>query len=412
MRAFHRSMTLFVCLLAAASLEAQAIRTGTPESVGMSAERLAKIKAVMQAAVDAKEIAAVETLVARRGVIVHHERIGVEPNAIFRLASMTKPVTSVAIMMLVEDGKLLLSDPVSRFIPSFKEMRVLAPASANTNGDGAATVPARRAITLEDLMTHRAGLVYSSRDRGSVGDSYRKGGVYEGLGPNPPTLAENMDRLARPPLKFQPGSAFEYSLSIDVLGRVVEVASGLSLEQFFRQRIFGPLGMRDTHFNLPAVKAPRLVPLFVAENAPLARASDQGQWVGLTYFSGGAGLVSTTADYLRFAQMLMNGGELDGARLLSRPTVDLMMSSHTLDLGTGAVSPGHGFGYGGMVREAMGGSSRPTSEGTFSWLGVFGTYFWVDRKEQLVMLLMHQLMPRNSRVADQFQALSYAAVVN
>jgi CubicO group peptidase (beta-lactamase class C family) len=408
----HRSTTLVVCLLAVAALEAQAIRTGTPESVGMSSERLAKIGPVLQTAVDSKEIAGVETLVARRGVIVHHERIGVEPGAIFRLASMTKPVTSVAIMMLVEDGKLLLSDPVSRFIPSFKDTRVLADPSATSNGDGPATVPARRQITLEDLMTHRAGLVYAGFDRSPVGELYTKNGVYQGLGPKPPTLAANMDLLARQPLKFQPGTAYTYSLSIDVLGRVVEVASRLSLEEFFRQRIFEPLDMRDTHFNLPASKAARVVPLFSADKGPMAPSADQGQLVGQTYFSGGAGLAGTTADYLRFAQMLLNGGELDGKRLLGRATIDLMMSSHTQDLGPSAVSPGHGFGYGGSVRESLGRSTRPTSEGTFAWSGVFGTYFSVDRKEQLVTILMHQLMPRNSRVADLFQALSYAAIVN
>jgi CubicO group peptidase (beta-lactamase class C family) len=411
MRKLHLLAVPLACLLAVAALDAQAIRSGTPASVGMSAERLAKIKPAMQAVVDAKEIAAVETLVARRGVVVHHERIGVEPGAIFRLASMTKPVTSVAVMMLVEDGKLLLSDPVSRFIPSFKDMRVLVAPSATTNGNGPTTVPAERQITLEDLMTHRSGLVYSSQDKGSVGEMYRKNGVYEGLGPKPPTLAANVDLLARLPLKFHPGTAYHYGLSTDVLGRVVEVASGLSLEEFFRKRIFEPLGMHDTHFNLPAPKASRIVPLFTVDKGALALASDQwGQSVGLTYFSGGAGLVSTITDYLRFAQMLLNGGELDGGRLLSRPTVELMMSSHTQDLGPSAAAPGHGFGYGGSVRESLGRSHRPTSEGTFAWSGVFGTYFWVDRKEQLVTILMHQLFPRSGRTAELFQALSYAAI--
>lgn len=411
MRKLHRAITLLLWLFAIAALDAQAIRTGTPESVGMSAERLAKIRPAMQALVDAKEIGGLETLVARRGVVVHRERIGVEADALFRLASMTKPVTSVAIMMLVEGGKLLLSDPVSRFIPAFKDTRVLADSSATSNGDGPATVPTRRPITLEDLMTHRAGLVYAGFDRSPVSDLYTKNGVYAGLGPNPPTLAANIDLLARQPLKFQPGTAFTYSLSIDVLGRVVEIASGMSLEEFFRQRIFEPLGMRDTHFNLPAAKASRVTPLFSIEKNVLARAADQGQWVGLTYFSGGAGLVGTTADYLRFAQMLLNGGELDGVRLLGRKTVDLMMSSHTEDLGRGTVRPGYGFGYGGEVREWIGGSHRAGSEGTFGWSGVYGTYFWVDQQEQLVTLLMHQLWPRNSRTAELFQVLSYAAIV-
>ena len=413
MRTLHRPITFGLCLVVAASLGAQDLRTGTPESVGMSRDRLARIRPAMQAVVDAKQVAAVETLVARRGVIVHHERVGVDPDAIFRLASMTKPVTSVAVMMLVEEGKLLLSDPVSRFIPSFKEMRVLAAASATSNGDGPATVAAQRAVTIEDLMTHRAGLTYGSFDRSPLGQMYEKSGIYSGLGPNPPpTLAANIDRLASLPLKFQPGSAYQYGLSIDVLGRVVEVASGLSLDEFFRRRILEPLGMRDTHFNLPAAKASRLVPLFSIEKDVLGRAADQGEWVGLTYFSGGAGLVGTTADYLRFAQMLLRGGELDGVRLLGRKTVELMMASHTTDLARGTVRPGYGFGYGGEVREWVGGSHRAGSEGAFGWSGAYGTYFWVDPKEQMVALLLHQLFPRNGRTAELFQALAYAAIVD
>jgi CubicO group peptidase (beta-lactamase class C family) len=412
MRKLHRSTTVLVWLCASGFLAAQSIKTGAPESVGMSGERLARIRPALQAAVDAKQLPAVETLIARRGVIVHHERVGLDAGAIFRLASMTKPVTSVAIMMLVEDGKLLLSDPVSRYLPAFKEMRVLAPSSATSSGDDVAAVPARRPITLEDLMTHRSGLVYSGFERGPVGEMYRKSAVYDGLGPNPPTLAANIDLLARQPLKFHPGTAYQYGLSTDVLGRVVEVASGFSLEEFFRRRIFEPLGMRDTSFNLPASKASRLAVLHGFENAAMTRATDQGGFVGATYYSGGAGLVGTTADYLRFAQMLLNGGELDGVRLLGRKTVELMMASHTTDLGRGTVRPGYGFGYGGEVREWVGGSQRAGSEGTFGWSGVFGTYFWIDPKEQLVALLMHQMMPRDGRSAEMFQALAYAAIVN
>ncbi len=404
-------ISLVFCLLLVAVPDAQGPRGDAPESVGMSSERLARIKPAMQAFVDAKQIGGVETLVARRGVIVHHERVNVEADAIFRLASMTKPVTSVAVMLLVEEGKLLLSDPVSRFIPSFREMRVLVPASAATSGDDPGTVPARRPITIEDLLTHRSGLVYGFIDRGPVGELYRKNKVCDAFCSDT-TLEANIDLLARQPLKFQPGSAYEYSLSIDVLGRVVEVVSGMSLDEFLRRRIFEPLGMRETYFNLPASKSSRLVSLYALEKGVLNRAAGQVSFVGAAYFGGGAGLVSTITDYLRFAQMLLNGGELDGARLLSRPAVDLMMASHTQDLGPSAVSPGHGFGYGGSVREAIGRSHRPGAEGTFGWSGIYGTWFWVDRKEQLVTILMHQLSPRNSRVPDVFQVLAYAAIQN
>jgi len=241
---------------------------------------------------------------------------------------------------------------------------------------------------------------------------YRKNGVCDAFCAPGTTLAENIDLLARQPLKFQPGSAYEYSLSIDVLARVVEVVSGLPLDAFFAKRIFEPLGMRDTGFNIPTTKTTRFMPLFAIEKGVLTRASNQGRFVDQTYFSGGAGLVSTARDYLRFAQMLLDKGELDGVRLLSRKTVELMMASHTRDLGPGTVAPGYGFGYGGSVRESIGGSHRPGSEGAFGWSGIFGTYFWVDPREQLVAILMHQLSPRSNRAADIFQALTYAAIEN
>jgi CubicO group peptidase (beta-lactamase class C family) len=327
---------------------------------------------------------------------------------------MTKPVTSVAIMMLLEDGKLLLSDPVSRFIPAFREMRVLAPRASTSDGDDAGTVPAQRQITIDDLLTHTSGLVYGFAERGPVGEMYRKSGVYDGLGgKRPESLARQMELLARQPLKFQPGTAYTYSIGIDVLGRIVEVASGQSLEEFFRTRIFEPLGMRDTTFSLPAAKASRLTTLHALEKGALVRAAEQGNFTNVTYFSGGAGLVSTGRDYLRFAQMLLNGGELDGVRLLSRKTVELMTTSHTVDIGPSAVSSGYGFGYGFAVRESLGLSNRIGSEGMYTWSGILGTYFWVDPKEQLVGVLMLQLYPRpDERAREVFTAMTYAAIQN
>jgi CubicO group peptidase (beta-lactamase class C family) len=414
MRHSRLSRTLVLALLLVAAPSAQSLEPGSPESVGMSAERLGRIRTSMQAMVDAKQIAAVETLVARRGVLVHHQRIGVGDDAIFGMASMTKPVTSVAIMMLLEDGKLLLSDPVSRFIPAFREMRVLAPAGSSSGGDDAGTIPARRQITIDDLLTHTSGLVYGFQERGPIGEMYRKSGVYDGLGgKRPRSLGEQMDLLARQPLKFQPGTAYNYSLGIDVLGRIVEVASGVSLEQFFRTRIFEPLGMRDTTFSLPPAKASRLATLHAIENGALVRAAEQGEFTNVTYFSGGAGLVSTGRDYLRFAQMLLNGGELDGVRLLSRKTVELMTTSHTVDIGPSAVSSGYGFGYGFSVRESLGLSSRIGSEGMYTWSGILGTYFWVDPKEQLAAVMMLHLFPRpDERPREVFTALTYAAIQN
>ena len=392
MKQLTQPLALVIALVLVAAPQAQSFKAGTPESVGMSTERLARISAAMQAMVDEKQMAGVETLVARRGVLVHHERIGVADDAIFGMASMTKPVTSVAVMMLLEDGRLLLSDPVSRFIPAFREMRVLAPRGSTSDGDDVGTVPAQRQITIDDLLTHTSGLVYGFAERGPLGEMYKKSGVYDGLGgQRPASLAEQMERLARQPLKFQPGTAYTYGIGIDVLGRIVEVASGQSLEEFFRARIFEPLGMRDTTFSLPAAKASRLAPLHAIEKGALVRAVEQGNYTNVTYFSGGAGLVSTGRDYLRFAQMLLNGGELEGVRLLSRKSVELMSTSHTIDIGPSAVSSGYGFGYGFSVRESLGLSSRLGSEGMYTWSGILGTYFWVDPKEQIAAVLMLQL---------------------
>lgn len=413
MTRYRQRLTLILLLVLVAPVAGQGIKHGTPESVGMSSERLARIRTAMQAMVEAKQIPGIETLIARKGVIVHHERVGVADDAMFRMASMTKPVTSVAIMMLLEDGKLLMSDPVSRFIPAFKDTRVLVPSTSSSNGDDTGTVPARRQITIDDLLTHTSGLVYGFIDRGPVGQMYKKAGVCDAFCAEPTTLESNIDLLARQPLKFQPGSAYEYSLAIDVLGRVVEVTSGLSLDEFFRRRIFEPLGMRDTYFSLPAAKTPRLTTLYSIEKGALIRAADQGRWENVSYFSGGAGLVSTARDYVRFAQMLLNRGELDGVRLLSRKTVELMATSHTIDIGPSAVSSGYGFGYGFSVRESLGLSSRMGSEGMYTWSGIYGTYFWVDPKEQLVAVLMLQLLPRpDERAREVFTALTYAAIQN
>jgi CubicO group peptidase (beta-lactamase class C family) len=414
MRHSRLPLTLALALLLVAAPQARSPKPGSPESVGMSSQRLGRIKMSMQAMIDSKEMAGVETLVARRGILVHHERTGVADGALFGIASMTKPVTSVAIMMLLEEGKLLLSDPVSRFIPSFRDMRVLSADGPSTDGDAVSTVPARRPITIDDLLTHTSGLVYGFQERGPIGELYRKNGVYDGLGgTRPSSLAAQMDVIARQPLKFQPGTAYNYSVGIDVLGRVVEVAAGASLDDFFRTRIFEPLGMRDTTFSLPAAKASRVAPLHAIEKGALVRAAEQGNFTDVTYFSGGAGLVSSGRDYLRFAQMLLNEGELDGVRLLSRKTVELMTASHTLDIGPSAVSSGYGFGYGFSVRESLGLSSRIGSEGMYTWSGILGTYFWVDPKEQLAGVMMLHLFPRpDERAREVFTALTYAAIQN
>jgi CubicO group peptidase (beta-lactamase class C family) len=405
-----------------------ALAHAAPSSVGVSAERLQRLHRGMQAFVDRREAAGIVTLVAREGKIVDvhatgfqdvESRAPMRADTLFRIASMTKPVTSVAVMMLYEEGKLLLTDPVSKFIPSFKGQRVLA-----AGGDGATTpAPARRDPNIRELLSHRSGLTYGFLNGGPVGDSYRKNGVPDGLAQTSMTLAEAMDALAAQPLVSQPGAAFNYSLSTDVLGRVVEVVSGQSLDAFFRERIFTPLGMVETAFDVPEAKWPRLATVYAPDGAGGIRPMKDPESFGntvmspvawykapKTYFSGGAGLVSTAGDYARFAQMLLNGGTLGGARLLSPKTIELMTASHTSDIPVGLlVGAGAQFGLGFRVVTDAAATQTLGSNGIFGWSGIYGTVFWVDPKEKLVAIMLVQRYP-GSTVAASFQPLVYQAL--
>jgi CubicO group peptidase (beta-lactamase class C family) len=329
-------------------------------------------------------------------------------------------------MLLVEDGKLLLSDPVSRYIPAFRDMKV-AVVTGPDSAKSASYEPANRQITIRDLLTHRAGLVYGFFAQGPVGDAYRASGVTDGIAPpDMATMADNVDRLAKQPLSFQPGSAWAYGLNVDVLGRVVEVVSGKTLSDFMRERIFAPLKMPDTFFWVPDDKLSRLavpympdstghlVPMELAvqpfDNGRLKMAGKPYRG-SKTFFSGGAGLVGTAGDYVRFLQMLANGGELDGARILGRKTVELMTSSHTGDLKGDPLGPGNGFGLGFLILEDPGKAGEYGSPGTYSWGGIYGTSFWVDPKEHLVAVLMIQRFPNDGvRVSSLFRTLAYQAI--
>jgi CubicO group peptidase (beta-lactamase class C family) len=335
-------------------------------------------------------------------------------DTIFRIASMSKPITSVAIMMLYEDGKLLLTDPVSRFIPAFKNGRV---------AKGGGTEPARRQISIRDLLTHRAGLSYGFFDGGPVGNAYRSTGVSDGLTVTTGTLAENIDKLAAAPLVSEPGTEWHYGLSTDVLGRVVEVASGMSFDAFLRDRIFKPLGMNDTSFDVPDAKWSRFATVYSPDGSGGIRPMKDPETFGNTvmsplayyrspkrYFSGGAGLTSTIHDYGRFAQMLLNGGSLDGVRLLSPKTIELMTTSHTADLpSAGLLGAGGQFGLGFRITTDLGASETLGSTGMYGWSGIYGTNFWVDPKERLIGILMVQRYP-GSTAAAAFQAMVYQAV--
>jgi CubicO group peptidase (beta-lactamase class C family) len=400
---------------------AMAAAHAAPESVGVSSERLGRLHTGMQAFVDRHEAGGIVTLVAREGKVVDVHASGfqdvergtpMKTDTIFRIASMSKPITSVAVMMLFEEGKLLLTDPVSKFIPAFKSMRVV--------GEGGTLVAARRDMTIRDLLSHRSGLSYGFLNGGPVGDAYRKEGVTDGLTTTSMTLAQAIDKLAAQPLMAQPGAAWNYSLGDDVLGRVVEVASGMTFDAFLRDRIFKPLGMIDTSFDVPDAKWSRMATVYSPNGGGGIRPMKDPESFGntnmspiasyktpKTYFSGGAGLTSTARDYGRFALMLAGGGTLDGARLLSPKTIEMMTASHTSDLPQGGlIGNGANFGLGFRVVMDVATTQTAGSAGMYGWSGIYGTTFWVDPKEHLVAIMMVQRYP-GSQVAGTFQPLVY-----
>ena len=399
---------VMVCMVGLLAVSLMAVvPVGTPEDVGLSTERLHRISQVIQRAIDANEISGAVTLVSRRGHIAHFEAQGLmdieaqapmRKDTIFPIASMTKPITGVAVLMLVEEGKVRLTDRVSRFIPEFTDTKVAIPkpvsrgAGGRRRGQAPApaiyTVPATREITIRDLMTHTSGL-------GSGGAGARETAR---IAPrrSSDTLADHIPTLGAAPLDFQPGTQWAYSglAGIDTLGRIVEVASGLTFDEFLRQRIFEPLGMKDTAFSPTQDRMPRVVTLYNRTPNGLVRRELPG-WVDTkTLFSGGGGLWSTAEDYLQFAQMLVNGGALGGTRLLGLRTVELMASNHVGDLfaNAGATGGRAGMGFGltvDVVLDAVQ-AGQHRSTGSFGWGGAFGTNFWVDRKEQLAGVLMVQ----------------------
>ena len=340
---------LLFALLILAPLRAGTVPTGKPEDAGMSSQRLRRIHEAIQRHIDAGEISGAVTLVARRGRIVHFEAHGLmdieakrpmEKDAIFRLASMTKPITGVAVMMMLEEGKLRLNDPVSKFIPEFKKSKV---AVAVGNSKDFYLMPADRELTIRDMLTHTNGLM-----TGGVGSKSGPPRFAEG-----DTLANYIPRLGATPLDFQPGTQWAYSgyAAPDTLSRIVEIVSGQPYDEFLRTRIFEPLGMKDTFFYPPDDRRPRMVTLYRKSPNGLVKADNQDGFSVKTYFSGGGGLMSTAEDYVQFAQMLLNGGELNGKRLLSPRTVDLMASNHVGDMFNGKLGrPAHGMGFGLIVQ--------------------------------------------------------------
>jgi CubicO group peptidase (beta-lactamase class C family) len=401
---------------------ADALPTAKPEDVGLSTERLARVTQVLKAETARGEYPGAVALVARKGKIAYFESVGqrdpatgapMSKDAIFRLYSMTKPFTSVAVMMLVEEGRLVLSDPVSKFLPQLANLQVSVPHFDPATGKAVyALVPAERPITIQDLLRHTSGLVYGSfTSHAQVKELYAKNGVdWRDVTP-----AEQLERLAKVPLAHQPGSAWEYSLSTDVLGRVVEAVSGTTLGKFLGERVFTPLKMTDTAFLVPKDKADRLAQSFATDKAT----GKPIQLLDVTSpqknDAGGAGSAGTTGDYARFCQMLLNGGQLDGVRLLSRTTVSHMASDHLGDIKiAGTLDRGYTFGLGFAVRKETGLNASPGSAGEYRWGGAAGTAFWIDPKEQMVVVLMTQNQPGAARGYDRqlFRQLVQQALID
>ena len=396
---------------------------GKPEEAGMSAERLGRIKTAMQRYVDRRDVAGTVTLVARRGKVVHFDAVGfrdaeakapMTTDTIFRMASMTKPIASVALMMLYEQGYFLLNDPVSKWIPELKDMRVAVPAAAESSGMPYRTIPAARPITIKHLLNHTSGL--PNTYRGFTKPEFDKAAARQN--PNE-TMADVIARVAKLPLNFQPGEAWEYGPATDVVGRLVEIMSGMPFDEYLRKRIFEPLKMTDTYFYLPVEKVGRFAATYrpgpdnkiVLEEAP----TPQSRYVREphVYFSGAGGLVSTAADYVRFQQMMLNGGELGGARILGRKTVELMTSNTTGDLPLWLPGPGYGFGLGYSVVKDIGQTALPGSAGQFGWGGAFCTYFWVDPTEEMIGIMVAQLRPyTHVNIRQEFQVLANQAIVD
>jgi CubicO group peptidase (beta-lactamase class C family) len=411
------------CILAlAVALTAAALPSDKPEAVGLSSERLQRINLMIQRYMDDGEISGAITMVARRGKVAHFEAQGLmdlekktpmRKDAIFRIASMSKPITAVAILMLMEEGRLRLTDPVWQYIPAFKDSTVAivkTPARPAANGQPARdaeyyTVPAERDITIRDLLTHTSGV-----ESGALGNR-----IGARLAPRSTAsdLATYVPAVGKVPLDFQPGSRWSYSLlaGMETLGRIVEITSAMPFDQFLKQRLFDPLEMTDTTFVPSEAQLARAVTLYTDRDGKLARIETPGWLSTKTLFSGGGGLWSTAEDYMRFGQMLANGGVLNGKRILSPRTIDLMGTNHVGDLysGTGGNVKGLGFGLGVDVVLDNAASGRRVSNGTFAWGGAFGTYFWVDRKEALVGVLMVQ-EPVNSLRTDFQNAVMQAII--
>jgi CubicO group peptidase (beta-lactamase class C family) len=441
MRTNTLTTTLLIVLLTAATTVAQGLPAVSPADVGLSAERLDRLEAVVQRYVDEDDIAGAVTLIARQGGQAHVRAYGLadrddetpmQTDTIFRIASMTKPVTSIAVMMLYEEGHFKLNDPVRQYLPELAVLDVLTPASGTE--ESFKRVAAQRPITIRHLLTHTSGIGYRflgdmapGAKQGALSELYREAGVTDGLTEYDGTVQTLVTALGQVPLMHEPGELFTYGLSTDVLGRLVEVVSGQTFDEFLRTRLFEPLGMDDTFFYVPDDKAHRLASVYgpnasggldelegTAEGAHLVYSSTYSTGRYRTHFSGGGGLSSTIHDYARFLQMMLNGGQLDGVRILSPVSVDLMTADHLGGVSNGTiVSAGSaGFGLGVAVRGKPGVDGELGSEGAYYWGGFFGTIFWVDPREELIGILMTQVFPSTADFQERFRLMAYQAITD
>ena len=403
--------------------QSSGFKTMKPESVGVSSERLGRIDTLISSSIDSGWIAGAVGFIARDGKIVYCKSFGykdldaktpMKTDDIFRIASQSKAITSLAAMILFDEGKLLLDDPVSKYVPEFAHPVVLD--KFNPADTTYTTIPANREITIRDLLTHTSGIDYPGIGSENMRAIYDKNHIPAGFVSRPILLGDCMKRLGKMPLVHQPGLQFTYGLNSDLLGYIVEVVSGMSLDQFMHKRIFEPLGMNDTYFYLPADKQNRLVkPSTENEKHRVAEWKDNTfgdvdvnyPLVKGTYYSGGAGLSSTIQDYAAFLQMMLNGGEYNGKRIISRKTVELMTSNQIGNLNLGESKFGLGFEITTEASQARLGVSK----GSFAWGGFYGTTYWADPKEKLVCLLFGQQWPlSHGEIGDKFRVLVYSAL--
>ena len=419
-----QALPLVSTLLLAVAIDpaiAQDLPHATPEEVGMSSARLERLSDALQAYVDNGELAGATAIVVRRGKVAYLEAFGdrdrearspMAIDAIFRIASQTKAPISVGVMMLQEEGKLLITDRVGKYLPEFMQTTV-----GVANGEGGYdVVPANRPILIRDLLTHTAGISYGA---GAAGERWEEAGITGWYFANrDEPIGATVARIGRLPMTAQPGTQWVYGYNTDILGALIEKVSGQPLDVFMRERILEPLGMDDTHFYLPTSDRNRLATVYSAANGGLARAPDRSQMAGQgayvdgprRSFSGGAGFLSTASDYARFLQMMLNGGELEGVRILSPKTVELMTSDHLRGI---PFRTGQGFGLGFSIVTDLGARGIPGSVGEYGWGGAYHSTYWVDPEEELIVVYLTNLIPAGG-IDDhgKLRALIYQSLMN